>query len=134
MMLSKIMWPVAGALAVVGVVEVGEVVLPPPIEGVGRYDAPVKPGELVLVDWQIVKRTECPGETSRAWSGERRFRLTEPQQETALPAGNLNPMIQTRIPELAPPGRLELRIVGYFRCEGYSRQDFDLGPVVFEVI
>jgi hypothetical protein len=133
MIASKIAWPAAGFLAAAGALEVADIALPPPISGGASYSEPVVPGEIVLVPWAITKRTECPGETSRVWDGQGNFHLTEPKQATALPAGTITPNIQTKVPEMAPAGGLQLRIVGFFQCEGERRQDFALGPVTFTV-
>jgi len=107
---------------------------PPPIEGSAAYNDPVRPGENIRVTWEIFKRTECDGELSRVWRGEDGFHLAEVRREAALPKteGVQIFNIQTHIPDLAPPGRLELEIHGSYYCN--QRRDFTLGPVVFEVI
>ena len=106
----------------------------PLIEGVGYVDESVLPGANILVHWTITKRTECPGETSRVWSGESGFQLTEPIQVTALPKGDAMQFdIQTKVPDLAPAGKLDLRVVGSFECPGMAVETFSLGPIAMEV-
>ena len=102
------------------------------IEGVGVYSLPVTAGEEVLVDWSIQKNTECEGATSRVWFADGFF-WSEPQQSTALPMGLFEDKIPTQIPILAPEGRLELIVKGYFECPGEGRRYFSLEPVEFEV-
>lgn len=106
---------------------------PPPITGTASYDAPVDAGETVLVPWVIEKTTDCPGSSSRTWRGEAEFSLSEPMQANSLPKGTIRPRIQTKIPELAPPGFLHLFIKGYYQCEGQEKMHFTLGPVEFSV-
>lgn len=122
-----------GALVAAGLYEAGDHFLPDPITGFASYSEPVRAGEIVLVDWEIEKRTDCPGETSRIWQGQQNFHLTEPQQITSLPKGKISPSIQTKIPELAPSGELLLFIGGYYQCTGSARVSFRLGPVEFKV-
>lgn len=133
-MTSYIAAPIIGAVAAIGLLEIGDVVLPPMIEGYGDVTGEAVPGREVLVNWVITKRTECPGVTSRAWFGEGGFQLTEPLQATALPVGeNMAYSIPTRVPGLAPAGDLELHIVGAFNCPGETPSRFDLGPVMMVV-
>lgn len=109
---------------------------PPPIEAVGTAPEMVVAGSDVLIEWVIQKRTECPGQNSRHWVGANGFFLAEPLGETTLPA-TLTPqtyMIQTHIPNLAPPGNLLLSINGWYQCPGNARQEFALGPVAMEVV
>lgn len=101
----------------------------PLIEGVGIAPAEVHAGDTVLVEWDIVKRTDCPGYSSRVWSGESGFQLTEPVQASGLPVGSATYEIQTGIPRLAPEGPLSLEIVGHYDCEGREPWHFRLGPV-----
>lgn len=135
MIVSKIVAPVGGALMAYGAWTATDILLPPMIEGSGQYEAgPVAPGDVVLVSWTLTKRTECPGLTSREWRGGAGFYLVEPVQVTALPVGDdMRRDIQTKIPELAPAGPLNLHITGQFQCEGKAPQPFDLGPVGFVV-
>ena len=109
--------------------------LPPPIEGQGWVDAPVIAGENVIVSWDIIKRTDCPGENARSWEGANGFQLRDAWGPTTLPTSDRVQQyeIQTHIPEEAPTGELLLRIVGYYQCPGAERRDFALGPVVMEV-
>jgi len=124
----------AGAITFVAAYTASDALLPPPIEGVGRYESPVRAGEAVLVEWDLVKRTDCPGFTSRVWDGERNYHLTEPAQRTTLPAHSIERRIETKIPELVPVGELRLTIVGVYQCAGGRKQAFTLGPVSFEVV
>ena len=115
---------------------IAERAFPPLIEGAGVVHHAVQTGETVLVDWTITKRTSCPGENARMWQGEDGFRATEPRQATNLPPfdGPRRYLIETEIPAIAPPGDLELRIVGHFQCVGGPRVNFELGPVHMEVV
>ena len=112
-----------------------KVTTPPLIEGAGVVAEPVRAGEKTLVTWAITKRTDCPGLTSRVWHGERGFQLTEMAQVTALDMSEAprEYVIQTYIPELAPPGELRLDIEGFFDC-GDGKEPFSVGPVVMQVV
>lgn len=125
---------IAGAVVAIGVLEVGDAVFPAPIIGSGVATEPVRAGSVTLVSWTLDKKTECPGQNSRVWDGVNDFHLTEPAQISSLPEGKISPMIETRIPELAPPGVLELRIKGFYQCDTGGKMRFELGPVLFEVI
>lgn len=109
---------------------------PPPIEGAGQVEGPVVAGDVAMVSWTITKRTECPGENWRVWSGEAGFSMSEPAGPTTLPT-SIEPRtyrIPTQIPDQAPPGDLQLRIVGHYQCIGSPRVNWELGPVEFTVI
>lgn len=124
----------AGILVSAGLFETGEFLLPDPISGTGSVSGPVTAGEIAIVDWVISKSTDCPGVSSRVWFGEDGFQLTEPLQMTALPVGeNMQYAIQTDVPLMAPPGLLELHIIGKFECPGQAARAFDLGPVFMTV-
>lgn len=112
-----------------------ELTTPPLIEGTGVVVDPVRAGEKTLVTWAIVKRTECPGLTSRVWHGEGGFQLAEMAQVTALEMSDVprEYEIETYIPELAPPGELRLDIDGFFDC-GKGKEPFTIGPVIMEVV
>jgi hypothetical protein len=109
---------------------------PPPIEGVGFGPDTVTAGEVVLVRWQITKRTDCPGENARVWAGAHDFSLHEPLGPTTLPAtGKLEVYpVQTKIPQSAPAGTLRLSVRGFYQCPGTERIEFSLGPVTMEVV
>lgn len=109
---------------------------PQVIEGTGTASGPVSPGSVSIVTWEIVKRTDCPGEVARTWSGESGFYLVEPRTVAALPHSDTPQTykIQTHTPDLAPVGSLELSIVGFYQCPGAPRENFTLGPVLFEVV
>lgn len=106
---------------------------PPIIEGRGAATGVVAPGQTATIDWTITKRTGCPGVTGRVWSQDDGYFLAEPLQPTALPEGEGDYRIPTRVPDGVSPGRLELRIVGTFQCPGYAEQPFSLGPVILAV-
>lgn len=110
-------------------------VFPPAIEGRGYYEEIVNPGETVLVTWELVKRTGCPGENHRVWVGENGFTMTESVGPTTLPMTEdfVTYSIPTQIPDQAPEGLLELTVVGYYQCIGSPRSNFELGPVEFTV-
>lgn len=112
-----------------------ELVTPPPIEGWGKGPDTVIAGDDVLVRWEILKRTECPGENRRQWAGEDGFFMSEAIGPTTLPATTTSQiyMVQTKIPVLAPPGLLMLMVQGWYQCPGNERQEFTLGPVMMEV-
>lgn len=117
-----------------GVGTLSSVFTGPMIEGEGQYSDPVRPGEIVLIEWDIWKKTQCGGHNARVWSGENGFTVIEPTMPNTLPASEepRSYQVQTQIPELAPPGRLELSIRGDFRCS-YGTQEFTLGPVILSV-
>ena len=105
-------------------------------DGAGAVEGPVGAGDSVLVTWTISKRTSCPGENWRVWSGEHGFAMSEPAGPTTLPT-SIEPRtyrIPTQIPDQAPPGDLRLRIVGFYQCIGSPRVNWELGPVEFIVI
>lgn len=106
-----------------------------PVEGTAVYEGTVRPGQFVLVEWSITKRTECIGMNARVWDGENTFHLTEPAMPNSLPVSNdpITATIPTRIPEYAPPGKLTLRIVGSCEVDGMKPLPFVLGPIEFEV-
>ena len=109
---------------------------PPPIEGIGTGPELVAAGDTVLIDWRVIKRTDCPGENSRVWTGAKGFSLHEPLGVTSLPATNKPEFykVQTKIPEAAPPGVLRLSVQGFYKCPGSEAVDFYLGPVTMEVV
>ena len=112
-----------------------DILSPPIIEGSGSYDAPVVAGTTEIVDWFITKRTDCPGYSSRVWTGQNGFFLSEPVQATAIPIGVAREYkIPTAFPSMAPAGKLDLMIKGHFECENQPRDHFTLGPVVFNVV
>ena len=140
MITSNIAGPVLAAVAMFAAAQsslsaISELTTPPMIEGVGIVDGPVRAGEKHLVTWSIIKRTDCPGLTSRVWRGEGGFQLTEQAQVTALDVSEQprEYRIETYIPELAPPGELRLDIEGYFDC-GEGKRGFSIGPVVMQVV
>lgn len=108
---------------------------PAPIVGNGAYvGPPVHPGGRVIVNWTLHKRMDCHGQDSRHWRGENGFYLRGPSGETGLPQTDepQHYSIPTDIPREAPPGALQLEIIGQYECpEGTYR--FSLGPVLFEV-
>lgn len=108
---------------------------PPPIEGTAIAPEFVQAGETVLIDWEIIKRTDCPGVNTRVWQGSNGFYLSEPRGATTLPVTSAPKLysIQTAIPVLAPPGPLSLSIEGTYRCRHDGEHTFTLGPVVMEV-
>jgi hypothetical protein len=109
---------------------------PAPIEGRAIAPQTVIAGALTIIDWRIVKRTDCKGQNARVWVGESGFHLAEAYRPTGLPTSNdwKTYHIETEIPDLAPPGKLTLSIEGFYQCPGSQRQDFTLGPVHMEVV
>lgn len=109
--------------------------LPPAVEGSGYFSGTAMPGESIPVLWQIVKRTECPGLNSRSWDGEDGFHITETLKPTSLPTtdGFVEYLIETKVPDLAPPGELRLTIKGWYECPGADKEPFTLGPVLIMV-
>lgn len=98
---------------------------------------PVRPGQVVPVDWTLHKTTDCPGSSGRVWRGEDGFYLSEALRATGLPQTDyaMTYHIQTKIPDLAPAGQLSLWIVGGYDCGGiFGSTDFRLGPVTMEVV
>lgn len=108
---------------------------PPPIEGSGVVQGTPIPGSPVLVEWSIVKRTDCPGKNSRVWDGQNGFHLTEELRATGLPTSEERRLyeIQTAVPAMAPPGDMTLTIRGYYLCPGASEVWFKMGPVEMEI-
>ena len=102
----------------------------PTISGSAEYSQPVRAGETVLVKWTFHKTGPCPGENSRVWTGERGFHVTEATKRNSLPITDkpFTPVIPTKIPDRAPPGKLTLAIKG--EC---GTLPFTLGPVTFNV-
>lgn len=99
----------------------------------GSYGtAPLKAGDTTLVNWVLVKELDCPGVSSRVWRGENGFYFVEPLQVTGIPM-NPEPIsyhISTKIPDLAPAGRLNLEVVGTYNCgDILGDREFTLGPV-----
>jgi len=128
----------AASVAIAGMTGVGTVVKvarKPMIEGVGNYDQPVKAGDVVPIEWTIIKRTDCGGELGRVWVGQDGFYLVEAMRQSALPASDAarEYSIQTQVPILAPPGGLLLSIKGVYNCPRGDAK-FELGPVSLEVV
>jgi hypothetical protein len=105
----------------------------PLIEAVANAPDIVAPGDEVIIEWAIVKRTECPGYSSRIWEGENGFHLSEPVQATSLPSGAGVYDVPTQIPLLTPSGEAKLTIRGHFDCPGEEARYFSLGPVTMTV-
>lgn len=108
----------------------------PMVEGKGYAAGAVVAGSETLIQWDIIKRTDCAGENSRVWHGASGFYLVEPLGQTNLPktADWRTYDVQTQIPELAPNGPLALTIEGHYQCPSAEPVPFKLGPVVMEVI
>ena len=108
---------------------------PPPIEGQGAVKGIPMPGQPVLVEWSIVKRTDCPGKNSRVWDGQNGFHLTEELRATGLPTSDEPKIyeIETAVPSMAPPGNMTLTIQGFYLCPGASEVWFKMGPVEMEI-
>jgi hypothetical protein len=112
---------------------------PAPIEGVAAADVgKVYPGQVVLVQWDILKRIDCGGENGRVWNGQNGFHVSEALMPTGLPqsAEAKTYIVPTRIPAGAPAGPLSFEIRGTFTCPGSDPIEFRLptgGPYVFEV-
>ncbi len=109
--------------------------IPPPIEGVGAVHDIAVPGETVIVDWIITKRTDCPGASGRVWSSPDGFSMNEPMTSTSLPitAEPRHYQIPTGVPGEVTDDVLELRIEGWYDCPNSPRDYFSLGPVYMEV-
>lgn len=110
-------------------------VTPAPIEGRATSPGVVVAGDTAVIDWEIVKRTDCKGQNARVWVGANGFHLAEAFRPTGLPTSDdwRKYRIETEIPDLAPPGELMLSIEGFYQCQGSERQTFTLGPVLMEV-
>lgn len=106
---------------------------PPAIEGKAFVKERAYVGELATVTWDVIKRTSCPGKSSRVWHGPDGYSLTEMQQATTLPVGAGTYKIPTRIPNTAPEGPLQLSISGYTECPGKPVEYWTLTPVVIDV-
>ena len=120
------------ALAAINITQdVSEALTPPPIEGKGVVYETGHPGQNIMVEWTLVKRTECPGQAGRVWDGENNFHLAEVMRPTGISATYEETVynIPTDIPEMIPPGHAGLKIKGYYQCEGEKKQNFTLGPV-----
>ena len=102
----------------------------PLIEGWSVRMTPVTAGDVELLEWNITKRTSCPGVSSRVWNGEDGFYMVEPLRKTALPMNEEEQTyrIPTEIPRLAPEGDLQLSIKGHYDCDG-EMFEYSLGPV-----
>lgn len=120
-----------GMAAIEGVQAVQHTLTGAAITGHGSVSGEASPGERVVVRWVIHKRVDCPGWNSRVWDGPDGFKLTEERMATTLPISEKPKVydIETKIPELAPPGDLELRIVGEYQCKVGGTHEFALGPV-----
>lgn len=102
----------------------------PLVEGWAVRMTPVTAGDVELLEWVIIKRTDCPGVTGRVWNGEDGFYMVEPLRKTALPMNEEKQTyrISTEIPSLAPAGYLQLTIKGHYDCGG-DVTEYTLGPV-----
>lgn len=120
-------------VGVEGVSLVAGGVLPAAIEGKGevRGGHEVVAGEVAIVDWTIIKRTDCAGQNSRNWFGAAGFELREPIGATKLPQSDdyRTYEIETKIPEYAPVGPLTLVISGHYECVPGQKIPFELDPV-----
>lgn len=109
---------------------------PAGISGTGASHADVRAGDETVIEWTLVKTTDCTGHASRVWRGEDGFYIVEPRKITALPM-NHDPVvysIETTIPELAPVGDLTLEILGSYNCgDLLGEREFSLGPVHINV-
>lgn len=103
------------------------------VEGVGAYHSPVTAGETVLIDWMITKRIDCPGQSSRVWSGENGFSMSESMRPTKMPVGTGTYKVETKIPDEAPEGDLKMTVSGYFECPHRDREYFSLNPIILKV-
>lgn len=123
------------AAAMNGAMTLQQKLMPELIIGDGSVEGPVVAGTDAVVVWKIQKLTDCPGEAGRIWLGQNGFHLSEHMQPTGLPKtdGEKEFRIATRIPGMAPPGPLELEIMGYYDC-GNGQHWFSLGPVQMEVV
>ena len=128
----------AGGIAVASLSGIGIVsdkMSEPPIEGYASRVTPVVAGQPILAYWNILKRTKCPGASSRVWNGEGSFSMVEPLRKTTLKGNEVwtKYRIQTDIPSLAPVGGLDLYIKGYYDC-GDGPIEFTLGPLELVVV
>jgi len=103
---------------------------PPVITGWAKRVSPVVAGETIILEWNIRKNTDCAGEAGRVWVGENGFLLSEVQRAATIKKSESvkKYRIQTKIPELAPTGKLILSIKGHYTCESGDKY-FTLGPV-----
>lgn len=133
--------PAAAIVSIIGVLVTGGSVVKTTVQGPlyeasAVYEREVRAGETILPMWKIQKRTDCPGENSRIWDGADGFHLAEPHMFNGLPRMDepKSIVIPTKVPDLAPPGDLELHVVGFVQCEGMKRQYFSLGPLRLTVV
>jgi hypothetical protein len=105
-------------------------ITPPPIEGWATRVTPVTAGDTVLIYWNIIKLTDCPGASSRVWHGENSFYMVEPLRKTSFRVSHIETKyrISTEIPSLAPEGDLLFSIEGYYDCPD-ERIEYSIGPV-----
>lgn len=126
---------VSGFLAINSTINLASAILTPaPIEAFAAFSDPVNAGQLVSIEWQILKRVDCIGSSQRVWTGENGYSKREPIAPTTLPVTDdwQSFEIETRIPENAPEGWLRLSVEGVYDCPE-RRYPFSLGPVVFQV-
>jgi len=115
-------------------VETAKTVFSPPIiDAVAIAPGQVSAGDEIVIEWDIIKRTSCPGYSSRVWEGANGFHLSEPVQAASIPEGRGVYSIPTLIPHLAPAGDLRLSIKGHFDCDGREPEYFRLGPVTMTI-
>lgn len=110
-------------------------VLPPPIEGTGAARSVAYPSQSVIIDWMIIKRTDCEGQSGRVWSSDDGFAMNEPMTTTALPTTTepRHYKIPTLVPSEVTDDNVTLRIKGWYDCPNAPREYFELGPVFIEV-
>lgn len=109
--------------------------LPDPIEGTGAVRGVGKAGQSVFVDWIIIKRTDCSGQSGRTWQSDDGFVMNEPMTATTLPTTKefMPYHIPTRIPSEVTDDNVTLYIDGWYDCPNSPREYFRLGPVFIEV-
>ena len=119
-----------GFATITGVETAVKYTQPPSIEGYASRSSPVRAGETIRLEWNILKRRDCPGGFSRVWEGENGFRLVEANRHSSMPRTKeyKRYRIPTEIPSLAPVGRLDLYINGEYNCPD-GVQYYSLGPV-----
>lgn len=110
-------------------------VIPPAVEGTGAVRQSAYAGESVIVDWIIIKRTDCSGQSGRVWSSPDGFAMNEPVTPTSLPTTDTprHYKIPTKVPREVTDDNVTLRIKGWYDCPNAPREYFELGPVFIEV-
>ena len=110
--------------------------LAPAIEGYAHAPSMVRAGDLIPVTWTIGRHTDCPAKAANIWTGDHDFSLSEPLVVATWPVTRA-PVVQavaTKVPDMAPSGKLTLSVEGEYTCPGQPSVGFSLGPVEMMVV